>query len=158
MKRYIKAKITDVLDEDRYELTEIAKNVVNPADLDRLARVDMDDYMLCYEVARNPNTELETLEYLMDSPAMYVRDAIARHRNVSVDLLRRLADDSYGTVQFAVLTNPKVPKDIIEKLAHSDDASVQIEALKKLGYKITTDEFGHMHIDGELLSDFRKHL
>ena len=158
MKRYIKARVDDVLNAERWLQEEIAADIVNPEDLDRLARINPKDFMLCYAVACNPNTELKTLKYLADNNARYVRRAVACHPNSDLDILWKLSDDDYDGTLSALVSNPNTPEDILKKIASSDKINAKIDALKRLGFEITNDDFGYLKINGKDFNMYERYV
>lgn len=97
MKRYIKADIADILDEDLDLKVDLArKTSTRPATLAQLANAS--EVVVREAVACNPNTPISTLKLLAADPAINVRDCVVRqaHQRINFpkDILDILAADS----------------------------------------------------------------
>ena len=158
MKRYIRAKVDDVLNAERWLQEEIAADLVNPEDLDRLARLNPKDYMLSYAVACNPYTELKTLKYLANNNARYVRRAVACHPNSDLDILQKLSYDADDSVLTALVSNPNTTEDILKRIANSECINPRLDALERLGFEITNDDLGYIKINGEDFSVYKRYV
>lgn len=158
MKRYIRARISDALDQPPEAQEEIARISTNPDELDALAKAYPTDYMLCYYIAQNPNVYTETLILLMHHSARYVREAVAENPNTTINMLRQLSDDAEGQVLLGILRNPNVTEDLIKKLANSGDINVKLVALEKLGFDISEDALGYITVNGEVIDHFKGYV
>lgn len=158
MKRYIRARISDALDQPLEAQEEIAKTSTNPDELDSLAKAYPTDYMLCYYIAKNPNVYTETLIPLMKHSARYVREVVAENPNTTLDMLWQLSDDEEGQVLLGILRNPNVTEDLIKKLANSEDINVKLVALEKLGFEISEDALGYITVNGDAIDHFKRYI
>lgn len=158
MKRYIKARISDALDQPLEAQEEIARTSTNPDELDALAKAYPTDYMLCYYIAKNPNVYTETLIPLMKHSARYVREVVAENPNTTLDMLWKLSDDEEGQVLFGILNNPNVTEDLIKKLANAEDVNVKLAALERLGFVISENDYGEIQVNGETWDLFRRYI
>lgn len=158
MKRYIKARISDALDQPLEAQEEIARTSNNPEDLAALVNAYPTDYMLCYYVAQNPSADISTLSFLMNHSARYVREAVASNPNTTVDMLWKLSDDEESQVLFGILRNPNVTEDLIKKLANAEDVNVKLAALERLGFIISEFDDGSIRVNGEPWDLFRRYI
>ena len=107
----------------KIELSDKAKASQNiPAsELKRIA-IQYDDFTNSYnyririDVARNHNTDIETLEILANDRDWEVRSNVAKNPNTSMNILRELAKDKSEEVRYGILANPKLTKQDFYKL------------------------------------------
>jgi hypothetical protein len=98
----------------------IATNPSTPPDiLDRIARSKSYPTYIKEAVARNPNVEPPTLEYLSLSKSIYIRAAVASNPKLPLTALQRLAKSKPETVLMAVAKNPNTPLPVLAKLLRS---------------------------------------
>lgn len=107
------------------ELLEYAKTSKNPEHLDYIVDIDAHWYVLV-EVAKNPNTSLETLKKLLDEKTDYqgrpereIRVAIAENPKTTSEMLDKLFDmsDECG-VRTAIAKNLNTSTTLLEELAN----------------------------------------
>lgn len=107
MKRYIKADITDVTDED---------------------------FLTRARIARDDNASPRTLRHIYDSindqTDLNVLISLAQNRNTPEDILVKLSDHYDETVRECVACNPSTPDATLEKLAHD----VMFSVVNKVTY------------------------
>ena len=128
MKRYIKAKIGNILDEDiTYQCAVAADPNSDPEILQLLS--DSDDVVIRGKVAMNPSTSVEVLSLLADDVDPYVRGCIASNECAPVDILMKLADDSDYRVRVEVALYTEF-EDVLRHLAGDGDPKV-LEALEE---------------------------
>ncbi|MEM7717213.1 MAG: HEAT repeat domain-containing protein [Cyanobacteria bacterium P01_A01_bin.68] len=68
------------------------------------------NYRIRIDVARNNNTDLETLQMLASDQDWEVRLNVVKNLNTTIEILRGLAQDESEEVRFAVLANPNFTK------------------------------------------------
>lgn len=103
MKKYVKAAVTSLLDED----------------------ISVQE-----ELARGTDTEPKVLRELSESPNTWVRYFVAENNNAPIDILDKLSKDSESVVRASVATNSSVTVDILDRLAHDSDILVRDAAVK----------------------------
>jgi len=132
MKRYIKAAVRPASDEDpdiRKDIAKLAEtsDVVNELSSDK-------DRKVREQIAKNPNTPLETLEKLSKDKSYKVRSAIARNPNTPSTTLAEMSErecmDSNGDHDWngtypitALFKNPNTPAEWRIKLLNSNRLS-----------------------------------
>lgn len=123
MKRYIKADIIDISEDDRNSKLTIASDPnTRPATLDRLAlEHTRNPSEVLKAVAANPSTPPKTLQRIAEqfSGSGIVGTAL-ENPNMSEEVLRRFAENTNYFNRISVARNPNTPKDILSKLAHDD--------------------------------------
>ena len=78
------------------------------------------------ELAKHPNTPVETLKVLATDEIITVRYWVAKHPNTPVETLNVLATDKECDVRFGVTQNPNY------KIKNLELTSIQYDALKTL--------------------------
>ena len=73
------------------------------------------NYKIRIDVARNRNTDIETLEILANDRDWEVRSNVAKNPNTPINILRELAKDE-SEVRYAILANPNLTKKDFYKL------------------------------------------
>ena len=119
MKRYIKAAVKPVSEEDGYIQWTLASSAsTSPRLLSELVTNDTSEGIL-QAIAVNPNTSSETLLRIMDLPQYYpgLGECIASNPNVTPEILARLADSGSDRVRKRVARHPKTPANVLERLA-----------------------------------------
>lgn len=125
MKRYVRADVVDIWEEPYNKRMEVAQSLdTSPRVLMRLAEHEY-DYSILGQVAINPNTPVEALKLLAESPFAGVRACVTKNPNTSPELLRDIYNKTRVTATAplcAIGANPKTPSDILRKLAgHYDE-------------------------------------
>ena len=139
MKRYIKAAITNVLDERRDIQEEIAGDPTTSSDiLDALA--DSNDRNICILVANNPGTSPETLQKLSNSSVLWVKVGVVNNPNVSLETYR-------------IIQSPKVTDDILFQMVKNGigDDIFDIAASRKASADTLTYIYDHTDDDDVML-------
>lgn len=94
-----------------------------------LAELALDPFATVRElVAKNPNTQPETLELLADDPDFSVRVVVARNFKTPPWVVAVMADDEQ--VWPSVASNHSAPPEVLQTLAVSDS----VEVRKRLAY------------------------
>ena len=107
------------------EKIELAKNPNTPIETLKVLATDWNSTVRYY-VAENPNTSVETLKVLATDGDWDVRFWVAKHPNTSVETLKVLATDENNTVRCVVAKNPNY------KIKNLELTSIQYDALKTL--------------------------
>ena len=68
------------------------------------------NYRIRIDVARNHNTDIETLEILANDRDWEVRSNVAKNKNTPMNTLRELAKDESEEVRYAILANPNLTR------------------------------------------------
>ena len=119
MKRYIKAAVKPVSEEDGYVQWTLANNAAaSPRMLSELVADDTNTGVL-QAVAMNPNTPAEALLRMLDLPQYYpgLGEHIVFNPNITPEILARLADSGSDRVKMWVARKPKTPANVLERLA-----------------------------------------
>jgi len=119
--------------------------IMNPEDLDALARDPTTPPIVRTGVARNLSTPSETLDFLASlegSQWSDTRKSVARNPNATGPTLAALSTDSFALIRIDVAFNESTPETALSKLADDDVEGVReavaqnvktpVEALKKL--------------------------
>ena len=86
----------------------------------------IDNYLLAYELAGDPETEVEILEFLSMHPHNAIKEKVALNRNSTNGILINLSKNKYATVRASVASNVKCPKDILKILNDDENKYVRI--------------------------------
>jgi len=100
-----------------------------------------------YELARNPNTPVETLKVLATDESYSVRSWVARNPNTSPETLKVLATDEVYGVRSGVAQNPNTPVETLKVLATDEDYSVRYRVAQNPNYKTQTIELTQVQYD-----------
>lgn len=129
MKKYIKADIISVEDENPYTLLGIALDTnTRPGTLAWIITNYSDDLSLRRAVLNNPNTPTNILrEYALPSSKIDVWDSVCVAGNPSTpaNLLRELVNIDNVSVLAALARNPNSPEDVLRICADSSSSYVR---------------------------------
>lgn len=144
MKRYIKAAVRPVTDEDFNVQRKLADNPnTNPRTLDALANTSGRTSWIRERVAVNPNTSVETLAHLAKDPYPRVREALLRNSKVPTtlrDSIMRSLSDWSGKVTYIL-----------------DIAFTQLDLDARFNVQETIDDIKY-YLDHIVVGDTRAHL
>ena len=136
MKRYIRAVVRNILDEDadtRFRLADAPDT--SPRDLMILYAdaESQDDYYqerIYYVLASNPNIPENLAEKLAASDNWKIRRRLASNIGVSARILDILANDSVTGVRYNVAENKNASMAALTKLAHDPEDDVRFGVLQ----------------------------
>ena len=147
MKRYIKAAIANIFDEDSEVKQSIAKDPRTPADV--LAQLANDEN--CWvrsSVAENPNTPVDALMQLARDSYQGIRGSVAMNPNATDQIFEMLSKDYDIWVRKMVASHAK-DRGLLEELAQDDDPEIRwsvaynlntpVEILSGLLYDVDED-------------------
>ena len=113
MKRYIRAMIRDISDEDEEVRYAIAGNLETaPEELIKLANDPSDSVR--WRVALNDNTPIEALKELSKSDNHYILCAVFCNPNTPIDWIYGLPTDKLMTLAHNRNTPPKILKALLK--------------------------------------------
>ena len=112
------------------QIAEIVLKVLKEVNEPDVLTLSLDEK---YELAKNPNTPVETLKVLATDENYDVRYEVAENPNTPVELLEVLATDKNYCVRYGVAKNPNYKTQTLEL------TQVQYDALKVL-LKSSQDE------------------
>lgn len=139
MKRYIKAKIVNIADEDdsiKMELAEDPDSTIDVLEqiIERSAKFD--DYA-SELAASNPNVPADMLVELSDCDNVYVRRGVASNPNTPLNVLEKLASDSDDSVRVYIADRQDISEDLFELL--SNDRSIDVRSAVILNPTVPDD-------------------
>jgi len=117
------------------QISEIVLKVLKEVNEPDVLSLSLDEK---YELAKNPNTPVETLKVLATDKFYWVRSRVARNPNTPVGTLKVLATDEDSSVRYGVAENPNYKTQTLELTQVQYDAlkvllkSSQVESLKTL--------------------------
>ena len=129
MKRYVKAAVSDLLDEDPEVIREIART---SSDTELLQKIFEHygnpkdyEYFYCLDLAQNENTPKDILTKLADFRYdTMIRAAVAENPNTPVKTLYGLTKYSYTDILRGLAKNVNAPQDLLSKLSKDLDVWV----------------------------------
>lgn len=127
MKRYIKAKVINIADEDDSTKEALAEDTNSTIDvleqlIDRNAKTDD---VVSETAASNPNIPVEMLAELSDCDNVYVRRGIASNPNTPLHILEKLSYDCDDTVRVYIADRQDLSDDLFELLSKDDSYDVR---------------------------------
>jgi hypothetical protein len=127
----------NVLTLSLYEKVELAKNPNTPVETLKVLATDKNADVRC-GVARNPNTPVEIVKILATDKDSWVRYGVAQNPNTPVETLKVLATDNYCDVRWEVAKNPNTPVETLKVLATDKNANVRGWVAENPNYKSKT--------------------
>ncbi len=111
-------------------LSLVASNHDAPSDiLNVMSKASSTSVLM--EVAVNPNTDIETLEKLIEDESPEVRASVAQHPN-AITFMWKLATDPSPLVRYCLAMNPNFPEHVYQALAKDENYRVSRRAKRTL--------------------------
>ena len=139
MKRYIKAKIVNIADEEDSVKMELAEDPDSTIDvLEQIIErtFKFDDYA-SELAAANPNVPVEMLSELSDCDNVYVRRGVASNPNTPLHILKKLSYDCDDDVRENIASRQDISNDLLELL--SNDRSINVRGQVILNPTVSDD-------------------
>jgi hypothetical protein len=136
----------DVLSLSLVEKYELAKNPNTPVETLKVLATDK-DFWVRSRVAQNPNTPVETLKVFATDEFPWVRWGVAQNPNTPVETLKVLATDKFYRVLWEVAKNPNTPVETLIVLATDEFSGVRSRVAENPNYKTQTLELTQVQYD-----------
>lgn len=165
MKRYIRAKIVNLLDEDYDTLRDIA---LDPdTDHDTLMQL-ANTTGAAWDVVKNPNLSEDILNVLADNEIRGIRHYVVLHPRVTSEILDKILDtelksasigylSDYITIFKDIINSPKVTEDMLWKIAKDTTISPLIKTYIYTSPSATDDLITYLH-DQDIWNDRWKNV
>lgn len=164
MKRYIRAKIVNLLDEDYDTLRDIA---LDPnTDHDTLLQL-ANTTGIAWDVVKNPNLSEDILNVLADNEIRGIRHYVVLHPKVTSEILNKILDielksastgylSDYVTIFKDIINSPKVTEDMLWKIAKDTTISPYIKTYIYTSPSTTDGLIEYLH-NQDIWNDRWKH-
>jgi hypothetical protein len=126
------------------QISEIVLKVLKEVNVPDLLTLSLDEKL---ELAKNPNTSVETLKVLATDEDSSVRYWVVKNPNTLVETLNVLATDENADVRYWAAYNPNTPVEILKVLATDKNSSVRCRVAQNPNYKTKTLELTQVQYD-----------